>query len=229
MKKLLLLAASLLLLLNFSACARTQTTVQPAAVQSTEIAKSVIRQPTATAVTAVRDEPSQENKPLPTPTEIEPYAQTVGSFLAIHEVGLGPEGYISLTNFTSVPVTTKGLYLCQGADCFALPEAVIKPGSAGKVAVGTGEGMEGVIARGATIGALKQSDGEIALFASDKFDDPQAILVYLQWGSTPHALTELAVKAGLWIESGYAPTSKNAIRLYRLEESGWWLFKEANP
>ena len=164
--------------------------------------------------------------PTATPTEVAPYVQTEGAFVAIDEIGLGPEGWISLTNFTSVPVTTKGLYLCQGADCFALPDAVIEAGETGRITVGDGEGLEGVIASKATIGELKPADGEVALFSSDKFDDPKAILVYLQWGSTPHALTDLAVEAGLWIKTGYAPTSPNATRLYRIEESGWWMFEE---
>lgn len=179
--------------------------------------------------TTAAESTSQANDPNAAPTEVKPYVQTVGSFLAIKEIGLGPEGYISLTNFTSVPVTTKGLYLCQGEKCFALPDAVIEAGETGRVAVGNGDGLEGVIATGATIGELESSDGEVALFSSDQFDDPKAILVYLQWGSTPHALTSLAVEAGLWIETGYAPTSPNATRLYRVEESGWWLFEETKP
>ena len=176
--------------------------------------------------TTAADSTTQTNNPDAAPTEIKPYVQTVGSFLAINEIGLGPEGYISLTNFTNVPVTTKGLYLCQGKDCFALPDAVIEAGETGRVAVGEGKGLENVVASKATIGELKPSDGEVALFASDKFDEPKAMLVYLQWGSTPHALTKLAVEAGLWIETGYAPTSPNATRLYRVPESGLWLFEE---
>lgn len=149
-----------------------------------------------------------------------------GSFFAIHEVGLGPEGYVSLTNFTDVPVTTAGLYLCQGADCFALPDAEVPAGETVRVAVGDGSGLEGVIAAEATVGELQPSDGEIAIYASQEYDDPEALLVYLQWGSSPHDLTSVAVEAGLWRETSYAPSSANATRLYRVEESGLWLFEE---
>jgi hypothetical protein len=34
------------------------------------------------------------------------------------------------------------------------------------------------------------------------------------------------VDAGLWFDTSYAPTSQNATRLYRVEESGLWLFEE---
>jgi len=151
---------------------------------------------------------------------------TTGSFFAIYEVGLGPEGYISLLNFTDQPVSTGGLILCQGSDCFALPDVEVTAGETARVAVGNGAGLEGVIATEATLGELKPSDGEIAIYASQEYDNPKALLAYLQWGSTPHDLTGVAVEAGLWFETSYAPTSANATRLYRVEESGLWLFEE---
>jgi len=214
MKKNLLPLLLVILMMSLGACRGAQSTTPEAGT------------PAATTTETTEAVASQLQT---TPSEVVPYVQTVGSFLAIHEVGVGPEGYVSLTNFTNVPVSTAGLYLCQGKDCFALPEAVIEAGQTARVAVGDGEGLENVIAAQATIGELKPVDGEVALFASDQFDDPKALLVYLQWGSTPHALTDLAVEAGLWIATGYAPTTENATRLYRVEESGWWLFEEAKP
>jgi len=149
-----------------------------------------------------------------------------GSFFAIYEVGLGPEGYISLTNFTDVAVSTSGLTLCQGSDCFELPDVEVAAGEVARVAVGDGARIDGVIATEATLGELRPSDGEIAIYASQDYDDPRAMLAYLQWGSTPHGLTSVAVEAGLWFETSYAPSSANATRLYRIPESGLWLFEE---
>ncbi len=148
-----------------------------------------------------------------------------GSFFAINEIVLGPEGYIALTNFTDVPVSTGGLILCQGADCFELPDEEVPAGETVKVAVSDGSGLEDVIATQASIGELRSADGEIAIFASPDYNDPKALLVYLQWGSTPHELTTLALEAGLWFETSYAPSGPNATRLYRVEESGLWLWE----
>ncbi len=50
--------------------------------------------------------------------------------------------------------------------------------------------------------------------------------VYFQWGSTPHELIQRAIDAGLCIEGGYGPSSQNATRLYKVAESGLWLFEE---
>ena len=150
---------------------------------------------------------------------------TTGSFFAINEISLGPNGFVALTNFTDVPVSLDGLYLCQGSDCFALPDEVVKGGETVLVAAGDGEELENVVATEATYGELRPADGEIAIFTSEETDDPQALLVYLQWGSTPHELTDLAVEKGLWFETSYAPSGENATRLYRVEESGLWLWE----
>jgi hypothetical protein len=173
--------------------------------------------------------PASEEQPAAAtsaPDEPAVISGSTGSFFSINEIGLGPEGYIALTNFTDVTVSTGGLILCQGEDCFALPTVEVAAGETALVAVGDGSGLQGVIATGATIGELRSEDGEIAIYASVDYDDPKAILVYLQWGSTPHELTDVAVEAGLWFETSYAPSSDNATRLFRVEESGLWLFEE---
>jgi hypothetical protein len=164
----------------------------------------------------------------PSPSGAQPVklGPNTGTFFAINEVGLGPNGFVALTNFTEVPVSLEGLFLCQGSDCFQLPEAVVEAGQTARIAVGDGSGLEGVMATGATLGELRPSDGEIALAASKKIDDPGQMYNYLQWGSTPHQLTAMALKAGLWVENGYAPTSAKATRLFKVPETGLWLFDE---
>lgn len=149
-----------------------------------------------------------------------------GAFFSISEIGLGPGGYVSLQNFTDVEASLSGLYLCQADHCFELPDATLPPGGTARIAVGDGAGLENLIVDHASSIKLPPSDGEIALFASPDVGDPSKMLAYLQWGSTPHELTSIAVSAGLWMEGSYAPTSQNATRLFREEETGLWLFDE---
>jgi len=148
-----------------------------------------------------------------------------GTLFAIDEVGLGPDGHISLNNFTDQPASIGGLFLCQGSKCFELPNVEVAPGAIARIAVGSGTGLDGVVAKGATIGELRPSDGEIALYASKNLNDPKAILAYLEWGSTPHDNTQVAIDAGLWIKGSFAPSAENATRLFRTE-GGLWLFDE---
>ena len=170
-------------------------------------------------------EPSLDTSIEPTtaPAKI---TSSTGTYLSINEIGLGDNGYIALTNFTNVAVDLSGLVLCQGYDCFDLPNVSIAPGATSRVAVGNGKGVENVIATRAKLGKLSPSDGEIALFASQNVEDPKEMLVYFQWGSDPHELTETAVAAGLWVNGGYGPSSKTAVRLYKIQESGLWLFDQ---
>lgn len=169
---------------------------------------------------------SADNTEMEYPTNTPgPLAQRTqaGSFFEINEVGLGSDGYVALTNFTGVEVTLEGLFLCREKECFALPAYVVKGGETVLVASGDGEGLENVIAT--QFGELRPADGELALFSSENIDDPDALLLYLQWGSTPHALTSLAIERGLWFETSYAPSGPNATRLFRNEESGLWLWE----
>ena len=117
------------------------------------------------------------------------------------------------------------LVLVQGTDYFELPDVVVESGDTVRVTVGDGEGLENVVATNATLGDLAPADGEMALFTSQEFDDPTAMIVYLEWGSTPHDLNPVAVEAGLWLEGSFAPTSATATRLFRVEESGLWIFE----
>lgn len=164
----------------------------------------------------------------PAPAEVAPVmaGSGVGSFFAINEVGLGPNGFVALTNFTGVPASLAGLYLCQGSDCFALPEVVVEAGQTVRVAAGDGAGHEDVVATRAAFGDLRPPDGEIALYEAAEAGGPGRMTVYFQWGSTPHKLTQPAIDAGLWVEGGYGPSSQNATRLFKVEESGLWLFDE---
>jgi len=153
-------------------------------------------------------------------------SSATGTYFSINEVGLGPNGFVALTNFTDVPASLAGLYLCQGSSCFELPDTVVPAGGIVRISVGDGSGYENVVVTHAALGELRPSDGEIALLTSKNLDELRAVLVYFQWGSTPHELTQTAVEAGLWVAGGYGPSSQNATRLYRVEESGLWLFEE---
>lgn len=153
-------------------------------------------------------------------------SSNTGTYFAINEIGLGQNGYIALTNFTDVPASLASLYLCQGVICFELPDVVVAAGETVRIATGDGTGLDGVISTHADMGGLRPTDGEIALVASAIPDDPHSLLLYLQWGSNPHALTQMAVDAGLWTKGGYGPSSENATRLYKDMGTGLWLFDE---
>lgn len=206
-----LIVVLLVLAIGVSACSSddaAETTTSAAGETTTTPADDASTTTVAETTTTVREQP-----------------EGASSFFAINEIGLGPDGYVSLTNFTDVPVRLAGLFLCQRPNYFELPDVAVEPGQTVRVAVGDGDGLENVVATNATLGDLNPEDGEIALYTSQDFDDPAAMIVYLEWGSTPHGRSSVAVEAGLWLEGSFAPTSATATRMFRVEESGLWLFE----
>jgi hypothetical protein len=148
-----------------------------------------------------------------------------GALFAIDEIGVGDSGFVSLTNFTDTTGSLERLALCQGTSCAELPDVAVEPGKTVRIAVGDGSGLADVVAKEVAIGALKPLDGEVALVDSAKRDEASGILSYVEWGTDPHAMTPLAITAGLWMNGSFAPTSANATRLYRAD-TGLWLFDE---
>lgn len=159
-------------------------------------------------------------------SDVQRQPENSSSFFSIEEVLLGSNGYVALNNFTGVPVTLDGLYLCQGGDCFSLPDEIIQPGGTMYVAVGSAPEVDGPVITDATIGDLAPSDGELALYVTDPTDS-ERIIMYLEWGSTPHERTDAAIAAGIWLEGSHAPSGDNAVRLYRNPDSGLWLWDAA--
>jgi hypothetical protein len=106
-------------------------------------------------------------------------------FFDIEEIGLGSDGYVGLTNFTDVPATVGGLFLCQPPRCFHLPDVEVAAGEMAMVAINEDNDLEGVVATWTDL-SLPPSDGELALYASEDVDNPEEIRDYVQWGSTPH-------------------------------------------
>jgi hypothetical protein len=147
-------------------------------------------------------------------------ASDVSRFFAIEEIGLGSEGYVTLLNYTEASASLDSMFLCQADACVDLPDVMVGPGEVARIAVGDGTGLENVAMTRADLD-LAPGDGEVAVFHSEDVSDKAEIRAYLQWGSTPHELTKVAVEAGLWIETGYAPTGPSATRLWKTEGNLW--------
>ncbi|MCI0583757.1 MAG: hypothetical protein L0227_12870 [Chloroflexi bacterium] len=141
-------------------------------------------------------------------------------YFSIVEIGLGPDGYVTLINYTGAAASLAEVYVCQANGCVDLPNTIIEPGQLARIAVGDGEGLASVVVRDADLD-LSPEDGEVAVFRSEDVTDSAGIRSYLQWGSTPHEMTDTAVEAGLWIATAYAPTAAHATRLWKTEANLW--------
>ena len=176
----------------------------------------------AVACTTTDASPSPEETPSSQAESSAPSsgAGDVSWFFSIEEIGLGPEGYVTLHNFTGASANLDSLFLCQSNGCADLPDVVVQPGESARIAVGDGTGLENVVMTNAKLD-LAPADGEVAVYHSEDPSDPTQLRAYLQWGSTPHELTKVAVEAGLWRESGYAPSGPNGTRLWKTDANLW--------
>lgn len=138
----------------------------------------------------------------------------------IDEIGLGAEGYVTLRNYTDLPSSLGAMYLCQAGGCVDLPDEVIEPGAFARIAVGSGEGLADVVLSRVAL-ELSPADGEIGLYVSENVRSTADLRAYVQWGSTPHPLTDIADQAGLWPKTGFAPSAPHATRLWKTEASLW--------
>lgn len=98
-------------------------------------------------------------------------------------------GTVEITNHGEAEVDPNGIILCnfpayapiEGAD-------MIPPG--GSITVDSG--AAGV--------ALDPAGGEMGLYTSPAYEDPNAIITYVEWGEPGHQRAPVAVEAGIWAD-----------------------------
>ena len=114
------------------------------------------------------------------------------------------EGWVLLQNTGNTPWDLTGHYLCQRPNYFALPDVTIPAGDIYWIGVGAAIDVPGVGANGA-VGSFDPGGGEVGLYSSNSFGDADAILSYVEWGSTGHGRSSVAVAAGIWSTGDFVP------------------------
>jgi len=178
------------------------TTSTTPATPVTDPTTTTITHPTTTTTEAVTTTGAASTTTT-TPEEIG------DSGLRIAQVGFdaGPqEGWVVIENAGSEPVSLAGHFLCQRPGYFRLPDVDLGPGDVFWIAVDEVEGLDGTapsIGAGGALGAFSQVNGEMGLYDSNSFGDPDSILSYVEWGSTGHGRSSVAVAAGLWFDGEF--------------------------
>jgi hypothetical protein len=153
---------------------------------------------------------TQPSGPLPSTP-----AGDVGRYFSNEEIGLGPQGWVTLHNYTSSPASLDTLFLCQPPSCVDLPDVVVEPEALARIAVGTGTGLEDVAMTGAAL-ELAPPDGEVALYSTDDTTDRSHLWAF-SVGST-RALERRLPSMPAWRRVPRADISPGA-QLYRTERS----------
>lgn len=128
--------------------------------------------------------------------------------LALTRVVFTPVAYIAITNIGNAPAALDGYWLCRRPAYEQLPALTLEPG--GTVAIGLGDDpppdlveFAEIIELGNALGPLDKDGGEIGLYTAATFDNPNAMVDYVEWGSAGHGRSDVAVAAGIWVEGDF--------------------------
>ncbi len=122
----------------------------------------------------------------------------------VTQVAFGENGYVAISNVGTSGGALSEFWLCQRPAYYQIPEVILDPGQSVWVATADGGTLnppaEVVRVFGAEggFGTFRESSGEIGLYTSTSFGDPNSIVSYVEWGSSDHGRSSVAVEAGIW-------------------------------
>jgi len=197
------LAVSIVLMLAVAGCSgsteETTTSAAPTATSS----------PAATTTVTTAAEPTTSTTSAAT---TEASTDSSGVKVALTIVSLGDLGQVVVQNVGSEAGSLGGYWLCQRPAYYEFPDVELQPGETAAVSIGGDVfapppgaiAIDGI----AEIGPFDPANGEVGLYRFDAFDDPDAIVSYVEWGSSGHGRSATAVSAGIWPDGGFVETSE---------------------
>ena len=122
----------------------------------------------------------------------------------ISRVLFGSEGYVAVTNVGGSTGNLEGWQLCQRPAYYGIGSVDVAPGETVRFTSGPVAGLTGqVIDTGGRFGQLSAGDGEMGLYVDNNFGSASSIRSYVEWGSSDHGRSSVAVEAGIWVSGGF--------------------------
>ncbi len=149
-------------------------------------------------------------------TVTEPTSTTIvtgNARFIIGSIVFGDQGTIEVGNLGPDAGDLSGVWIAIDPYYLELPSTVLAPGTALIVSVAEDADPTLVLPAAGLLPTLTGASGEIGLYRSGIFGSPDAMLDYVQWGTTEHVRTSVAVAAGLWPEGETIPTDGSATGL----------------
>ena len=132
----------------------------------------------------------------------------------ISSVTFGSERMVVITNIGESSGSLAGHFLCQRPAYWAFPDVEVAPGQSLAVSAGgnTFDAPPGALTldEQASLGGLFASDGELGLYDSNSFGSSSSILSYVEWGSSGHGRSSVAVSAGIWPSGAFVETTPDS-------------------
>ncbi|MEN8113849.1 MAG: hypothetical protein ABFS21_05630 [Actinomycetota bacterium] len=116
------------------------------------------------------------------------------------DITFGDAATITVGNLGPDPGDLTGYWLAVHPYYLELPSTVLLPGDAIIVSIAEDADPELVVTAAELLPQLDRASGEIGLYANGDFGDPSAVIDYVEWGTTGHIRSAVAVEAGVWPE-----------------------------
>jgi len=141
------------------------------------------------------------------------------SDVIINEVSI--DGEVEIFNGTDAAIDVSNYWLCNFPAYTRLSNLMIECGS---LVIQPGEYT---VVSG--FDAFDANDAELGLYSSNSFSSSNAIVSYLEWGSSGHRRADVAINAGIWTADFTvpAPTADESIQTFT--ESGSLTWELASP
>ncbi len=172
---------------------------------STESAPSTTQAATTTTVTSAA---STTTTTTLTTTTSQPERLVV----VISDVRFGSDGYVALTNHGETDASMGGWQLCQRPAYFTVPDITILSGETVFFTLGDSTGLDGRVFEmiDSHVGLLRAVHGEMGLYTRAPFDDSDAIINYVEWGTVGHPRSPVAIEANIWKEGAVVVADDSA-------------------
>ncbi len=139
----------------------------------------------------------------------------------------GEDSFVRLINLNTADMTMIGWQLCSADEYWEIPDITMKPDQVLDIAFGGGTDS---VEKNFMNGALSFPDpagGELAFYASNKFDRASSMIHYVEWGMAGGLREEVAEKAGVWEAGSFvdaAPLVDGGVLEYdgRIPGAGNW-------
>lgn len=186
--------------------APTTTTTVPTTSTAPAGATTITLDATTTTTTGV-SETTTTVADATTTTIAAGSAPTGSAKFVISRVVFGDEGYVSVSNVGDGVGNLEGWQLCQRPAYFRIGSVEVAAGETVHFATGTAPDLVGqVIESNGRFGRFGAGGGEIGLYVDNSFGSASSIRSYVEWGSSDHGRSSVAVAAGIWTEGGFVPT-----------------------
>lgn len=168
---------------------------------------------TTTQATELPPTPTTEQATTPPPVV------TIDARFVLSTVVFGDQGWIEVINTGPQAGNIHGHWIAIHPFYLELPSTIVEVGQGVRVSLDPDADPGVVVSAAGLLPALVAPAGEVGLYSSGNFGDPNSIVDYLEWGSGGHFRSTVAIAAGIWDETSVVPMEGSEGGL-RITENG---------